>query len=139
MVDSQSAILALGKFTTQGSLVKQAKENLNRLGLSNEVIIQWIPGHEGYMGNEVADRLAKRGATEPFWGPEPGLPLTNTFFKNLIKDWGRKKHNSEWNSRADCRQTKMFVPSIDSRAKRGFMTVSRPRARIEKLLVLQYF
>ena len=129
LVDSQSAILALGKFTTQGSLVKQAKENLNRLGLSNEVIIQWIPGHEGYMGNEVADRLAKRGATEPFWGPEPGLPLTNTFFKNLIREWGRDLHNREWRARKDCRQTKMFVKDIGQKPKAGFMSLNRRAAR----------
>ena len=130
LIDSQSAIKALGNYTTQSSLVRETKDNLNKLGEKNNIILQWIPGHEGHLGNEVADRLAKRGAEKTQVGPEPRLPLTNTFFKNLIKDWGRKKHNSEWNSRADCRQTKMFVPSIDSRAKRGFMTVSRPRARI---------
>ena len=91
-VDSQSAILALEKFTTKNSLVKQAKQNLNKLGLLNKVLIQWIPGHEGHLGNEVADRLAKRGANEIFWGPEPGLPQTNTFFKNLIMTLIAKKN-----------------------------------------------
>ena len=129
LVDSQSAIQALGKYITQGSLVKEAKENLNRLSVSNKVTIQWIPGHEGYMGNEVADRLAKRGANEPFWGPEPGLPLTNTFFKNLIREWGRNLHDRDWKARKDCRQTKMFVPDIGQKPRAGFMTTSRKLAR----------
>ena len=128
-VDSQSAIFALEKYITQGSLVKQAKEYLNSLGFSNEVIIQWVPGHEGHMGNEVADRLAKRGAMEPFWGPEPGLPLTNTFFKNLIREWGRDLHNKEWRARKDCRQTKMFVQDIGPKPKIGFMKTTRKMAR----------
>ena len=128
-VDSQSAILALEKFTTKNSLVKQAKQNLNKLGLLNKVLIQWIPGHEGHLGNEVADRLAKRGANEIFWGPEPGLPQTNTFFKNLIREWGRKIHNKEWKRREDCRQTKMFVPEVPPKAKAGLMTTNRSTAR----------
>ena len=130
MVDSQSAIKALGNYTTKNCLVKESKDSLNRLGTENDVAIHWIPGHEGHLGNEVADRLAKRGAERMYWGPEPGLPLTNTFFKNLIRDWGRKKHNAEWTSRTDCRQTKMFVPSIGPKAKKGFMNASRTRARI---------
>ena len=129
MVDSQSAIRAIGNFTTQNSLVEESKNSLNRLSEENEVIIQWIPGHEGHMGNEVADRLAKRGAEVLHVGPEPRLPLTITYFKNLIKDWGRKKHNSEWRNRGDCRQTKMFVPSIAPRAKQGFMSLSRTGVR----------
>ena len=128
-VDSQSAIMALEKFITKNCLVKQAKENLNNLGLQNRVFVQWIPGHEGHLGNEVADRLAKRGANEIFWGPEPGLPQTNTFFKNLIREWGRRAHDKEWKRREDCRQTKMFVPEVPQKAKDGLLTTSRSTAR----------
>ena len=81
------------------------------------------------MGNEVADRLAKRGANEIFWGPELGLPQTNTLFKNLIREWGRKIHNKEWKRREDCRQTKMFVPEVPPKAKAGLMTTNRSTAR----------
>ena len=36
---------------------------LNTLGEPNHIIIRWIPAHCGYMGNEKADSLAKRGAS----------------------------------------------------------------------------
>ena len=109
MVDSQSAIKALTNFTTKDSLVLQCKLNLNRLGEANTVTLQWIPGHEGHMGNEVADRLAKRGAARSdTCGPLPLLPVPKAHTKRLIKEWGHKKHKEEWTTRKDCRQTKMF-------------------------------
>ena len=35
---------------------------LKKLGENNQVLIRWIPAHSGYLGNEKADTLAKRGA-----------------------------------------------------------------------------
>ena len=36
--------------------------------------MNWVPGHEGHMGNEVADRLAKRGVDQQTHGPGPFVP-----------------------------------------------------------------
>jgi Ribonuclease HI len=37
-----------------------------------------VPGHEGILGNERTDELAKKGADTPFTEPEPilGLPYS---------------------------------------------------------------
>ena len=35
---------------------------LNKLGEKNKVTVAWIPGHRGFEGNELADKLAKEGA-----------------------------------------------------------------------------
>jgi ribonuclease HI len=37
---------------------------LGKLSEFNEVTLVWIPGHQRILGNEEADRLAKKGATE---------------------------------------------------------------------------
>ena len=130
MVDSQSAIKALTNFTTKDSLVLQCKLNLNRLGEANTVTLQWIPGHEGHMGNEVADRLAKRGAARSdTCGPLPLIPVPKAHTKQLIKEWGHKKHKEEWTTRKDCRQTKMFVPTIPTKPLQNILTSSRSKVR----------
>ena len=98
-MDSQSAIRALGQFTIDSSLVLQCKSQLNKLGQKNKVSVQWIPGHQDYKGNEVADRLAKTGKEKTEEGPDSCLPVTKQLSRKLIKEWGLKTHNREWKER----------------------------------------
>ena len=129
-VDSQSAIRALGQFTIDSSLVLQCKSQLNKLGQMNQVTVQWIPGHQDYKGNEVADRLAKAGTEMTNdEGPTPRIPVTKQLSRQLIKEWGLKMHNREWKQRNDCRQTKMFMPEVKSKPKLGILTASRGKTR----------
>ena len=59
---SQAVIKSLQKRLTQNEIIKDCHEILNSLGKSNKVTVNWIPGHKGYEGNEIADKLAKTGA-----------------------------------------------------------------------------
>ena len=130
MIDSQSAIKALKNFTTTDSLVLQCKTSLNKLGETNTVTLYWIPGHKGHMGNEVADRLAKRGAdSSDTPGPFPLIPVPKSHPKQLIREWGHYKHNIEWLNRKDCRQTKMMIPIIPKKPLANIFTKSKSRIR----------
>ena len=40
-------------------------DNLNELGKTSEVTVNWIPGHSNYDGNEIADLLANCGKCKP--------------------------------------------------------------------------
>jgi ribonuclease HI len=62
--DSRAALAALAKTTTQLSLVWECMQVLGKLNEFNKLTLVWIPGHQGILGNEEADRLAKGGATE---------------------------------------------------------------------------
>ena len=63
-IDSKSAVQAVGSYIVKDQMVQDAKMELENLTRRNKVGLNWIPGHEGHLGNEVADRLAKRGATQ---------------------------------------------------------------------------
>ena len=52
----------------------------------NSVQLVWVPRHEGILGNERADKLAKKGADTPFTGPEPVLGLPYSVVKRAIGD-----------------------------------------------------
>jgi hypothetical protein len=62
--DSRAALAALAKTTTQLSLVWECMQVLGKLSEFNKLTLVWIPGNQGILGNEEADRLAKEGATE---------------------------------------------------------------------------
>ena len=75
--ERQAALKALE--SVKSKLVLECLECLSELATHNSVKLVLVPGHEGILGNEKADELAKKGADTPFTGPEPvlGLPFSN--------------------------------------------------------------
>ena len=113
--DSQAAIKALNKYSTNSKCVLECKETLNQLAQTNKININWIPGHQGQLGNEVADRLAKRGADLMIEGPEPIIPAATANIKQFVKQWAEKTHQKKWERRKDCRQSKIFVEQVQNK------------------------
>ena len=56
-----------------------------------KLILVWIPGHEGFVGNERADKLAKRGAMSRNLPIQLGLSIKVT--RSKIKEWLINKSN----------------------------------------------
>jgi ribonuclease HI len=81
--DSRAAIAVLANTTTESSLVWECMQALEKLSKSNKVTLMWIPGHEGILDNEEADRLAKEGAVEV--PPNQSAAIPFSVGKNLIK------------------------------------------------------
>jgi ribonuclease HI len=77
--DSKAALVALVKTTTVSSLVWECMHMLGKLSEFNKVTLVWIPEHQGILGNEEADRLAKEGATEVPPNQFTVIPFTSTF------------------------------------------------------------
>ena len=59
------------------------------MATNNNVNINWIPGHQGYEGNEIADKLAKDGSKK--------TPSSTTYNKIPFKLL-HKKLNDHYNS-----------------------------------------
>ena len=82
--DSQSAINALDKLKVNTVTVKQCIDNLNKLGKTTKVTINWVPGHQNYDGNEIADLLANCGKCKPI--KLNTFPVPTSYITRTIKN-----------------------------------------------------
>ena len=60
--DSQAAIKSLTNRKIRNSTTLDCINTPKKLAHNNKVTIAWIPGHRGFEGNELADKLAKKRA-----------------------------------------------------------------------------
>ena len=118
MSDSQAVLMALNATEIRSGLVDNCIKLLNDLGNKNTLTVEWIPGHEGYEGNERADCLAKRGAQRQFIGPEPFCALPKVHIKERLNLWEQKSFQNHWMNSNGQRQAKKFIiPSKKSSNK----------------------
>merc|ERR1711884_622871 len=123
--DSQSAIWAISGHLTRSRTVFNAIKALNKLGRNKNVCIRWIEGHQGFDGNELADKLAKDAASQIVEGPEPFLPLPSCAVKSLARKCTLEKWTTRWEHSDTCRQTKIFFPKPNPKFSRDLMRLSR--------------
>ena len=124
-VDSQSALKAINKIFTDSQLIDKTKETLNELGTKNDITLSWIPGHSNYRGNEIADRLAKRGNKEKTYGPEPHLPIGKKAEKTMLEGKIQSEQIKRWRESPSCRQTKLFFQGIRRNETKYLLGMSR--------------
>ena len=92
--DSLSALQELenGKMSCKAiSQIIIACDNLiNKYDI--KVALQWIPGHQGIKGNEEADALAKRGASQP----QPEVQVTYDTVTKMIRANLKEEWLTDW-------------------------------------------
>jgi ribonuclease HI len=96
--DSQVAIKALGKYQITLKLVWDCHQFLTQLVRHNRVQLIWVPGHEGVVGNEMADQLARTGSEHPFTKPEPACSISIGVAKKSARNWMITNHKNHWES-----------------------------------------
>lgn len=74
----------------------------------------WIPGHEGFIGNETADELAMKGSMNSYIGPEPYVELSQGTIKTALMKFAKDKHQQKWSVLAGLRHSKLFIERVDS-------------------------
>jgi ribonuclease HI len=63
---SRAAIIALGKYQITSKLVWDCHQFLTQLAKHKSVLLIWVSGLEGIVGNKMADQLARIGSIHPF-------------------------------------------------------------------------
>ncbi|KAJ8959714.1 hypothetical protein NQ318_021908 [Aromia moschata] len=94
--DSQAALMAIESSKVKSRLVLDCKKILNDLASCNRVILTWVPGHSGVLGNEEADRLARVGSIGYPIGPEPILGVPYSMGVSTMKELLNKEFEKSW-------------------------------------------
>jgi len=88
--DSQAALKALSGPKVTSRLVAECLDALFALASLNEVTVVWVTGHQGILGNEQADKLARQASAMSILSPEPALGIPECLAKEAIKNWAGK-------------------------------------------------
>lgn len=123
--DSQAALRALTKTWSANSLVTRCREVLKNLTTSNEVTLNWLPGHEGIQGNEEADTAAKEAAGTITMGPIPFAPLAKNEVQREVKEHFSQRAKERWKERRDCRQSRNAISEPKQAATERYMRLDR--------------
>ena len=116
MSDSQAALKALSCPTIESKLVWDCITALRQLE-NNKVTLMWVPGHEGIMGNEIADSLAREGGQCVFYGPEPFCVVPKCYLKDRIRRWETKQKVVHWNNITGHKHSKVFLKHSKKRTE----------------------
>ena len=107
--DSQAALKALSGPKVTSRLVAECLDALFALASLNEVTLVWVPRHQGILGNEQSDKLARQASALPILGPEPALRIPKCLAREAIKNWTKHQHFSTWKDTPGCRNGKLFI------------------------------
>jgi Ribonuclease HI len=92
--------------------------------------MMWVPVHEGILGNERADELAKKDADTLFTGPEPVLGLPYSMGKQAFGDWMQRKHMACWKSSKDCKHSKPLMVGPQQSKANKLLSMSRQQLSV---------
>ena len=113
--DSQALIKSLQKSYTTSKTILTVHNALNSLSSTNLLSVEWIPGHTGHDGNEIADKLANIRTpdhNQTLSDEKHLLPHPHSFFKRKIREHISQKLNKRWQDSNISNNTKQLLSPI---------------------------
>ncbi|XP_023243247.1 uncharacterized protein LOC111641343 [Centruroides sculpturatus] len=114
--DSRAALHILRRENNKSALAKELINLATKLGKQLKISFDWIPGHVGHAGNELADKLAKKASiahTKITYSRLPISSITKYINQQICALW-----QTEWEESPTGRLCFKFFPSIEDRQKK---------------------
>ena len=134
-IDNQATLKTLNSFKLRGEVRVDLIERVKNFQGEQKTTLcfNWVKGHSGVLGNEMADEQAKMGCSS-----------TNTFYirpslayiKFKIRERAKKEWNTRWSNLKTCRQSRELItfPPNNRDAKFLFSKGRQGSRRIISLL-----
>jgi hypothetical protein len=88
-----------------------------------------VPGHEGIVGNETADQLARTGSEHQFIGPEPASSISFGVVKKVVRDWMDRNRKRHWESVTGLKWAKGLILGSSARRLKYLLKLNRDQLR----------
>lgn len=115
--DCLSAVKSLNRGLIDSKTTLTCIQELNRLtSLGNKVTVAWIKSHSGIKGNEIADKLAKKGRKNPSIDVTVHSP--NKIWEENVENWIKNECGNKWESMKITHSKRMMTGFEDERLKK---------------------
>jgi hypothetical protein len=88
-----------------------------------------VPGHEGIVGNETADQLARTGSEHLFIGPEPSCSISTGVAKKIVRGWTNRNHKKHWEFVTGLTEAKGLILGPSARRTKDLLKLNRAQQR----------
>lgn len=126
--DSRAALQALVHPEINSQLVKDCKIVCQQVGITNKLILTWVPGHAGVAGNEEADRLAREASSVAPCTPEPVLALPFCIVRAALNNILQIQVQEHWRNQEGLTHSKACIQPSEKLTKE-LLTLNRSGAR----------
>ncbi|CAH2218216.1 jg4479 [Pararge aegeria aegeria] len=106
-------------------LVENCRQFLNTLAFTNRVILRWVPGHKGIIGNEKADELAKTGALQKQIGPEPVCGKPKSLAQLTLQTYCNYHTLIPWRQVPGMNHSRVLIRPFNKRAASEALALNR--------------